>query len=283
VQSLTAHQAWLWGHAVNILAARDGLKVLPPSVAIAWSLSIEEQFYLVWPLIVWLASRAALRWVCVGCIVGAMLIRLAIATRWPTAAFTLMPARMDALALGGLIAICYRDPVGWRRVQRLWAPVGAAALTVIIVMYVVRGNMRVPDLGLSTIGYGSADWLSAALLVYALTTPVTVLTAPVLRFFGRYSYALYLLHLPVLLAMHPVTDWLVARPLILGSPLPWMMLSLAISIGATTCLALVSWILLERPFLSLKRYVPYGRSSGARPAIVAGPPTEPPLSVSSAL
>jgi peptidoglycan/LPS O-acetylase OafA/YrhL len=77
----------------------------PWHTAHLWSLSVEEQFYLIWPVIVFAISRAALIRLTIGLAVGALALRLtfvAMQVSWE-AAYVLLPARMDALALGALL------------------------------------------------------------------------------------------------------------------------------------------------------------------------------------
>ena len=257
MQLLLRNQGWLWAVATNIWAARDGLNTIPYNLGITWSLGIEEQFYLVWPFIVWRTSRVTLLRVCAGIIVAAFILRLAIASRWPSAAYVLMPARMDAFALGGVVAILVRRPRGLVYLKRLGLPLAACATASIIAMYMVRGNMETADLSLGTLGYASADWLSVSVLALALTRASAAFSNPVLRFFGRYSYAIYLFHYPVMIPMAPLTTWLGARSPILGTRLPWMCLSMLAIGGVAVALSLASWVLLERPFLRLKRRFSY--------------------------
>jgi peptidoglycan/LPS O-acetylase OafA/YrhL len=77
-----------------------------------WSLAVEEQFYLVAPFLVWLLSRRRLTIVLLSVVVAAPLCRLLVrsivgAPAWP--AYRLMPCRADALAVGMLTAILWRD------------------------------------------------------------------------------------------------------------------------------------------------------------------------------
>jgi len=73
------HQVWFWTHTTNWLL----LRTPGPGGAGAagfgalWSLALEEQFYLVWPTVVAVASTEALRRICLGVIVGSLILRIA--------------------------------------------------------------------------------------------------------------------------------------------------------------------------------------------------------------
>ncbi len=202
-------------------------------------------------------SRATLLRVCGGIIVAAFVLRFALAVRWPTAAYVLMRARMDAFALGGVVAILVRQRRGRVYLERLGLPLAACATASVIAMYMVRGNMETQDLSLGTLGYASADWLSVSVLALPLhgqrprsrTRPCASL--------GATATPYICFHFPLMIPMSPVTTWLGARPPIWGTRLPWMCLSMLAIGGVTVALSLASWVLLERPFLSLKRLFPY--------------------------
>ena len=90
-----------------------------------WSLSIEEQFYVVWPLIILLAPRRAIEQICVGAVVLSLAYRFC----WPVtgppslARDLLPPASMDALASGAWLAAYRSRTAVWPRWMQLgWAP-----------------------------------------------------------------------------------------------------------------------------------------------------------------
>ncbi|HLK39152.1 MAG TPA: hypothetical protein VKU41_20460 [Polyangiaceae bacterium] len=121
---------------------------------------------------------------------------------------------------------------------------------------------------------------AAAVLVLAQTPGLLrrALESRVLRGFGKYSYGAYVLHTP----MEPVFLRLVPPEKIAGmarglghsgSRLVGLLGFGAIGIGGTMLLALASYYAYEKPFLGLKRYFEYDRSSG--PAVAPRPAAEP--------
>src|SRR5688572_21342309 len=102
-------EAWYWLYASNLLFARDET-FGHPNLAVTWSLAIEEQFYLVWPLVVALTSRRALLWTCVALMAGALTVRVwlvAVGAHW-ILPYVLPMCRIDALAAGALVALAVR-------------------------------------------------------------------------------------------------------------------------------------------------------------------------------
>ena len=93
---LTYLSNWQPGHGVN-----DGY------LSHLWSLAIEEQFYLIWPAVVWFVPPGRLKWICIALAVTAAGLR-PFAGSQDQAAYRLTPCRMDSLALGAFVAIGMR-------------------------------------------------------------------------------------------------------------------------------------------------------------------------------
>lgn len=217
-----------------------------------WSLAIEEQFYLVWPLIVLSLSRRKLMIVAAAMIVISPLVRtlLVLNDAPDLAVYVLTPARMDGLAMGALIALAVRGPSGiaplvpWA--WRLGAMSAAAFLTIVI----LRRDFSTEDAVILTAGISCLTIMYASLLVLSLTfRPLTsVMELPVMRWFGKYSYGLYV--------WHPIVNML-----LLHSPLTAqfgvaskleVVLLLALAFTISVLVTLASYRFLEAPLLRLK-------------------------------
>jgi len=120
-------QLWYWTYSLNLLIAFDGWR---PFWAVGhfWSLAVEEQFYLIWPLVVYFCSKRAFVGVCLACILISVCVRVVLHLMGNSvAAYTLMPARLDSLAIGGLIALGSREPNNVALIARLAMLVASAA------------------------------------------------------------------------------------------------------------------------------------------------------------
>ena len=281
VRVLQQNQWWYWTHLVNWLVAWTGdFVTATPWTGGFWSLSIEEQFYLVWPVVILLVSRQRLLRLCVTLVVAATLIRfamVALGASW-AAIFTVTFARMDAIAMGATIAVIARSSVGLSSVKHLAPIVAAIALTGLGAVEILsRTTYRFSPPVALAIQCTLFVWLWGALVVRTLTavqgSPLQRLThAAVLRTFGKYSYALYLFHghvdrLVAKLGFNPNADVTIG-----GSVLPWQALYLTVSISASLALAYLSWHLYEKHFLRLKKFFPtHQRGVAARPTVTAFP------------
>ena len=210
-----------------------------------WTLGVEEQFYLVWPVLIigtaWLLRRrnnAALRakpFVLVLASVGA--VSLTLAVMWthtsPPWAFFSLPTRAWELAAGGLVALSIRQ---WRRLPlRSAAVVGWGGLALIL-LTCVQLDLGTPYPGTAAL----LPVLGTVLVIGGGCVTGTlgvgrVLSLPAMRAVGRVSYSWYLWHWPVLLLLPPL----------LGEPagLPSRLAATAVSAG----LALITMHLVEHP------------------------------------
>lgn len=242
---------------------------LSPTLGHFWSLSVEEHFYLVWPVAVLFLSSKALIRLCFSMMLLAMTSRIILLSlggyEVALALFTL--CRMDGLLIGSFLAIVIRNTQQTSLLIR-W---NWLILTISCVLVICELSLAamVPELqfaATATTGVIVAVFFGAS-LAFAITRDpesilATVISHPVFRFFGLYSYGLYVMHVPLLnyFWSREVNVW--SRELVstsyVGSGL-FVGLCFVVSI----LLAMASYHLLERRFLELKRYFGYSGRVGS--------------------
>jgi peptidoglycan/LPS O-acetylase OafA/YrhL len=260
-------EAWYWLYLSNVLfALREDFG--HPNLAVTWSLAIEEQFYLVWPLVVAALRRTPLMWTCGGLIAAALAVRTAwvAAGAESTAAYVLPFCRMDALAAGAFVAAALRDDRTAAVVVTWSARLAPAAALVFAAIWLLEDPLddgSWTESMTQTLGYTALAVFFASLVARVATSSdrsrlARAFSAPLLRTFGQYSYALYLFHVPVRRYIRdtyfPVADF----PTWLGSPLPGQLLFYVVATLPALILAVASWHLFEKQILKLKARFPYG-------------------------
>ena len=249
-------------------------------VAHFWSLAIEEQFYLVWPLIRFLGNRRRMMTLCIGLIALAIGIRttMLFAEAAPRQIYALTFARMDALACGALAGLWLAGPGSAERRQRRWlamaAAVAAALLTVGLALDggAIRGWSPVSQaLNYTAIAVLGGCFIAASQMAPAAAWWKRLLEYPLLPFLGKYSYSMYMFHIWLdaaarALKFHPATN-----PAISPWPASWgatpaMLVYYVILVAALSGISFLSWRFFEEPILRLKSrfdYAPPRPATGA--------------------
>jgi peptidoglycan/LPS O-acetylase OafA/YrhL len=199
--------------------------------------------------------------VCGALILASVLFRLVVMARAPLAAYVLLPARMDALAIGAWAALAIRGSQGSRGALRAAAVAPGPLLVAIVALGLLSAGSESHMHPLQqSVGFTLWALLFAAAVVGAAAVNPRVLSVAPLAFIGRISYGLYVIHLPVLFALRE-----------LGALELGFGVYASAGVGSTLVLAALSWRYLEAPLLALKRRFPYetaGAAGGtAQPAI----------------
>jgi peptidoglycan/LPS O-acetylase OafA/YrhL len=258
-------QPWFWLYALNLLSLVPGA-VIPPGLNHFWSLAVEEQFYLIWPAIVFVASIKTLERTCIALVVVAFAFRLFLLTTpyHHTGGYVLLPARIDTLAIGAWLAAIARD-ASRREVVERWAP------RAFLIALVALAIANLPDLrmfgyrvSMQTVGFPLLAVMAASLIAIGTGNAEKnsrirrVFSSRILVTAGKYSYAMYVFHLPLVIVLE--IAGLHMRTLSGGRP-PGILAALGYSVLmsiATFLVAVASWHLYEKHFLKLKRLFPRG-------------------------
>jgi peptidoglycan/LPS O-acetylase OafA/YrhL len=224
-----------------------------------WSLAVEEQFYLTFPLAVFLLSRKALLRLLTAVIVLAPLVRFLILSTVADPeiakriAYVLTPARADGLAFGAIVAIVLRHQRLRAAVLRYSGPALAAIVALLLAWFGVKGRLHLESPATLSLLYTLLAGAYALIVLRASdgaggAAPVQkLLRLWLLRRAGRYSYAAYVFHFPLLFATMPLFLALSERGRHIVA-LPWFLAGIAV----TFLLARISWSLMEQPILRLK-------------------------------
>ncbi|MEO8097202.1 MAG: acyltransferase [Acidobacteriota bacterium] len=245
--------SWFYFYLGNVRAAWE--YALPPvfSFSILWSLQVEEQFYLLYPLAIARLRGTSLRRLLLACVFLAPVLRLlfSVVAHNPTASYALTFCRMDSLALGGLVAMRVRSgPVSLKTQSVL--KVAARVAVLALLAAVLFGHLESSDPWVSTVGFSLIDLCCTTLLARLVLSPVSSLT-PLLRwrplvYTGQISYGLYLLHGPATFLFRSLVERLTS---ISVPPHSW--LGVLILMVSSYVAAGLSWRFFESPLLSLKR------------------------------
>ena len=257
-------QLWYWFYLQNF-------RPLPPLfIGLAWhfwSLAIEQQFYLVWPLVIYKASRETALKICGVLIAVSVTYRIfgnfegvGEGTIWPT------PARLDGIAVGSAIALIMRGPRGLEPLRRRLHPIFLCAVAY-IAMFTIFGRLGLERRLIFPLYFVSTAVFFGSLLIYAIHAGHgpggKMLRSRLLAFFGKYGYGLYIFHVP-LISIGVIVGFTPGNLNRVGSEFLSGLIYLAGMIGMSIVAALISWHLWEKQFLKLKPLFVKGRAPPVR-------------------
>jgi peptidoglycan/LPS O-acetylase OafA/YrhL len=235
-----------------------------------WSLAVEEQFYLVWPLIVMFQPRRRTAVALALIALSAPLFRaVGMSQQWSGVTMTVLPfASTDSLALGALLALCESTSASSRdRFSAIggWISPVAIGLTLLMVLRIDAGRAW-RDTCVATCWSMVFVWLVNRAALGFGGVVGAVLENRALVYLGRISYGLYLFH-----AVSPrILQWLWKAA---GTTTPYppnALVGVGGPIAVTIVLAAVSWHIYEGPLNRLKQYLPYEPRQPLQESPVAG-------------
>lgn len=256
------HLHWKAGHLLYFLYLSNMMPILTPGLQSPgpammaghlWSLAVEEQFYLMWPSIVWLVGgRRRLLTVCVAIMAGTLILRTILVFRGVGFGYIypILPTRIDSLVCGGAAALLARGP------SPATLPIKVVSVVSGVLTLGVLLCMRFTNIGnqiLATFGYTVIAVFFACIVLFAQQNRGWVGRIGghrILRFFGRYSYGLYMYHgflfIYLVMLVHPLQK-------LLGSEFLGGAIIVVLSLGMTLGIAMLSYHYFEAPILRLKR------------------------------
>lgn len=252
------HSLWFWTFTQNWLMAFEGP---PPTPYLShfWSLAIEEQFYLFWPLLIYfIRNLQLLKKIILGLVVAAIVIRVNI---WLNgehleAYYCNTLTRMDSLLMGCLLAVHLKQG---RTVSMKFIHLAFISFSAVVVSSLfLYGNVNQKNLLFASVGYtGTACFFTALLYLLvkneSLLLPLTKKLQPI-RYIGKISFGIYVYHLPIYLLL----NYFIFKYLANNENLFYTQSTFisSLSIILTVLASSLSFYLLEKPILNLKRRFP---------------------------
>jgi len=236
----------------------------PLGLAATWSLAVEEQFYITWPLLIFLLKRRTLIIVLFSLFVVSLSLRLAFYFRGAESGFVHQYtfSRLDAITFGSLAALWLRSPsctlVRWRTRSYQLLFVGTAGT--LLARFVMHRNS-------SVVGYTFMGLLYTGLIGLLLVSDIRSsplgrsFSARWLRYMGRISYGIYLLHYPLFIFWARFID---SGNFFPSNPVTRNLLAFGGQILIATVAGSISWYFIEEPILRLKERFPSGSAMHSR-------------------
>lgn len=253
------NKAWFWGYFQNWLMVRNGPAPVP-YLTHFWSLGVEEQFYLFWPLVLFCFRKLnQLKKVTLGMILFAILYRQIIWSLHSQEVETYYCntfTRMDTLLLGSLLAIHLKQG---KRISQAAIKTSFLAFGLLVASSLLfYGNLQRDNSLFATIGYTVSGCFFTSLLYLViqygeqLKSGLRRLSA--LSFLGKISYGIYVYHVPIYLVLATQFSSVMGEFVSNKEDTP-LLISIT-SLVATILASTVSFYIFEKPILKLKKHFP---------------------------
>jgi len=254
------NSAWFWSYFQNWLMVKKGPPPVP-FLAHFWSLAIEEQFYLFWPVLIFFAKKLeSVKKIISALIIISIVTRLTVWMIYPNEVekfYCNTFTRMDSLLMGCFLAVHLKQ--GKEIPLRFIKAIIVCFIALVVASLIFFGNLRQDNLLFPTFGYSIAAAFFTS-LVYLILKYESNLAGwsrrlNLLRFAGKISYGMYVYHIPIYLILCNVLSKTFATSLsfsIIEQPLFVSVLSVVLTVAASV----ISFYAVERPILNLKKHFP---------------------------
>lgn len=237
----------------------------PNSISHFWSLAVQEQFYMIWPLVVLLLPKRWFLTTMAAFIAFGLIFRfycisteVSTLTRWVT-----IFGCIDSFAVGALIA--YLKNARLLERMRYLSPTILFAMPLVAFgcFFLGRALMTLPE---NNLFLSLTESVDAVFLAWALSVALVGIKGPYARvlgwsplvYLGKISYGVYVYHVFVIIIVSPLlAPYGVTED-------HFALLRIAVLLTVTVAISSLSWHFLEQPFLAWKESV--GKAAGPRPA-----------------
>lgn len=253
------NELWFWTYFQNWLMVVKGPAPVP-FLSHFWSLAIEEQFYLFWPLIIFLIRKlGTLRKVIFVLIAISIVVRV---TTWllnPNQVETYYCntlTRMDSLLMGSLLAVHLREG---KEIAHHWIKLVFSAYFLLISASIfLFGNVSQDNALFPTVGYTLSALFFSCILYLFIKIKWDVqhwlMKLNALRFIGKISYGIYVYHIPIYLVLCSLLSEKTNH--LFENGLHHTLFLSTTSLLLTIIVSALSYYLIEKPILNLKKHFP---------------------------
>lgn len=258
VSSMIENQVWFWSYLVNWKIGMEGsFDVFQGGYM--WSLAVEEQFYMLWPFVIFYLKDKVVPF-CLTLIVSLAALRV-IMLQWgwnATSLYVMTITHLDGLLIGSALAVAIRHSGTKEKATRLLSYSAPLAIAAVIGIMVIVGRFSFSGSEVAAIGLLAIAILSGYLVVRVINDPENsrvnrFFRLPILIYFGKLCYGLYLFHHPIGVF---VNEYIVACNafVLFNSYLPATLANVVVSMAISVFIASLSFRLFEMPFLKLKKH-----------------------------
>jgi peptidoglycan/LPS O-acetylase OafA/YrhL len=270
--TMQSYQGWYWGLSANVISFLHGFPVMQSETVDLghfWVVAIIQQFYFIWPLAVWSVSERKLPYLALGVIglsLGLRIVGVLTLSGTPhDNVYYQTPTCLDSFAFGALVTLCFRQAsIAWLRpVAFVVLPITAGIIGCFFLKKGLWENGVIHSVGLTLVSLAYASLIVLLRTSAPTSWFVRLFDNPFFRFFGKYSYGLYVFQglLTPLLARWFPADMLLEK---CHGPVLAAIVCVGAKVAVSLAAAMLSWRLLEAPCLRLFA------SSRANPSVQHG-------------
>jgi peptidoglycan/LPS O-acetylase OafA/YrhL len=249
------NQVWFWTYLSNWYVAFSG-DFNNTSGGYFWSLAVEEQFYIIWPILIYKLNIRSFRRGCIALFIFNFCLRnllLFLGFSTPTV-YAATITHMDGLLIGSWLSTVIREPGYSEQFRPVLNKSAFISFLLMVVILIYQQTFNFWDFLVSSLVYSLLAILFTATVSECMVINNGYLAVffqnRYLRTMGKYSYAMYILHVPV---SRGLKDIVYKSIFISNLPLPVRWGFFLISASAITYFsAYISWHCFEKHFLKLK-------------------------------